>query len=208
MGQHRTHPLTQRQEVATAGGLVAILVFAAYSWFVAPHLASLQASQRYERAAGLYAEKSRAVNQMLHTERTRLQELAGQYAQFSNQAFRPDKAEEFLSDLEAFCEQTGCVMASLSHSRDDGRSPARRPVEARRSLFAHRSVALTVHAGYGNVIRLIERLQARRQKVWIDALRMGPSDLRPDWVACDMVITIHVNLDTESPDDEQAPMQP
>lgn len=208
MRPYRIRTFSQRQEAAAGGALVAIFAFAAYSWLVAPHVVSLRASEQYERTAGVCAEKSGEINQRLQTERTRLQELAAQYARFSNQAFRPNKAEEFLSDLEAFCAQTGCVMASLSHIHNGSRRSVRESGETSRSLFIHRSVALTVHAPYGNIIGLIEKLQARPQKVWIDAMRIGPSDLGPGRVVCDLVVTIYVNLDKESSDDEQAPMQP
>ncbi len=205
---HKLPPFTRRHEAAMAGALVLIFVYAAYSWLLTPHVASLQASQQYERVVELRAERSQAANQRLRTERARLQELAAEHALFSGWAFDRDKAEEFFNDLEAFCEQTGCVMASLSYLRDGTRRPVARDGDGSRLLWGRRSVALTVHATYGNVIRLIEKLQARPQKVWIDALRMGPSDLGPGRIVCDLVVTIHVNLDKESPDDEQAPMQP
>ena len=208
MGTHRLPQFTRRHEAATAGALVMIFAYAAYSWLVTPHVASLQASQQYERVAEVCAERSRVTNQRLRTERAHVQELTGQYASFSGRAFHPNKAEEFFSDLEAFCEQTGCVMASLSYLRDITRRPVAQEGGASHLLWTHRSVALTVHATYGNVIRLIEKLQARPQKVWIDALRMGPSDPGPGRVACDLVVTIYVNLEKESPDNEQAPMQP
>lgn len=208
MGTHKLPQFTRRQEAATAGALVMIFVYAAYSWLVTPHVASLQASQQYERVAEVCAERSRVTNQRLRTERAHLEELADQYASFSARAFPPNKAEEFFSDLEAFCEQTSCIMASLSYLRDSTRRPVAREGGANHLLWTHRSVALTVHATYGSVVRLIEKLQARPQKVWIDALRIGPSDQGPGRVACDLVVTIYVNLDKESPDNEQAPMQP
>ncbi len=190
------------------GALSAVFVCAAYSWLVTPHVASLRASQQYERAAEMRAEKSRLANQRLRAEQSRLQELMAQYARLADQAFHPNEAEEFFRDLAMFCERNGCVMVSLGHIQDNVRKPVGQTGEANGSLFVRRSAALKVHGTYGGMVRLLETLGARRQKIWIDALRIRASDQESGRVACEMVVTIYVNCDKESPDDEQAQCRP
>jgi hypothetical protein len=208
MGYPKIQKLTPRQELATASALVAVLLFALYSWIVTPHVTSLRACQQYERTTTMHVEKSQAVNQTLRAERTQLRQLAAQCALFSDRAFSAVKAQEFLSDLEAFCQQAGCTVVSLSYMSDDDTNLPGKYGDKSGSPIITRGAALTVYATYNGVVKLIEILQARPQKVWIDALRMSSSELDPGKVACDLVVTIYVNLDKESSGDEPIQVQP
>jgi hypothetical protein len=208
MGHPRMQDLTRKQELAIASALVVVFVFVAYSWIVTPHVASLRACQQYERAASIYAEKSQEVNQTLRTEQAQLRQLAAQCALFSDGAFGAARAQEFLSDLEVFCGQSSCTVVSLSYMSDNDTRPVGENGNTSSSPIVTRGAALTVCATYNSIVRLIEILQARPEKVWVDALRMGTSKLNPGKVACDLVITIYVNLDKESSGDEQIQVQP
>lgn len=198
----------QGRQWTTTGALAAVFVCAAYSWLVTPHVASLRASQQYERAAEVRAERSRLANQRLRAEQSRLQELAAQYARLADQAFLPNEADEFFRDMAVFCERNGCAMVSLGHIQDNRKTPIGQPGEANSPLFIRRSAALKAHGTYGSIVKLIETLGARRQKIWIDALRLRAADQGSGRVACEMVVTIYVNLDKENPDDEQAQCRP
>ena len=189
----KLHSVIKTRGRAVAGLLLLVGVLGVRTWVVAPHLASLKAAQQSERAMGDRLEKSKTMNHQLRMARTRLKELTEEYALLSDMAFRPAKADEFLSDLEAFCEQSGCVVASLSFM--SGRDQV--GGDAGSSIVA-RGAALMIHGRYGSIARLIEKLQARREKVWIEELHMSrfADDVGP--VACQMVITIYVNLDEES----------
>jgi len=131
----------------------------------------------------------------------RFEKLVAQCASLSNMVFSPANAEEFLSDLEAFCEQSGCVVASLSFLNSEGR----RDGDAGLSIVT-KGAALTVHGTYGGTTRLIEKLQARPKKVWIDALRITALAPNSSQVVCHLAITIYVNLDEENIDHENGPI--
>ena len=197
----RLHSAIKTRGRVVAGVLLLAGTLGVRSWVVTPHLASLKAAQQYERATGNRIEKSRITNHELRAKRTRLEKLTAEYALLSGTAFSPAKADEFLTDLESFCEQSGCVVASLSFMSGRGQTAG----DASPSIVA-RGAALTIHGRYGSVARLIEKLQARREKVWIDELRMARSASDLSRVACQMTIAIYVNLDEESVGYEQSPI--
>jgi len=178
-----------------------VAVLGVRSWVVMPHLASLKAAQQYERATHERIAKNRIVNHELRAKQTRLEKLVADCASLSDMAFSPAKADQFLSDLEAFCKESGCTVASLSFMNGDDQ----RRRDAGSSAVA-KGAALTVHGPYGGITRLIAKLQARPEKVWIDQLRMATLDPGLDRIACDLTITIYVNLDVESAGHEYGPI--
>lgn len=184
------------------GLLLVVAALGVRSWVVTPHLASLKAAQQYERATGDRIEKSKTINHQLRAKRTRLEKLTAEYALLSDMAFSPAKAEEFLSDLEAFCEQSGCVVASLSFMNGPDQT-----ADGWSASVVARGAALTIYGRYGSIARLIEKLQGRREKVWIDALHMARLTSDLSRVACRITITIYVNLDEESIGYEHGPIQ-
>ena len=172
------------------------------SWVVTPHLASLKASQQYKRVTDDRIEKSKAVNNQLQAKRTGLKKLAAEYASLSSMAFSSAGAEAFFNGLGTFCEESECVVASLRfvNGPDQTLEPGDMAVVAQAAV-------LTVHGHYSGVAALIAKLQARREKVWIDALQIGRLVSDSSRVACTITITIYVNLDEESIGYEQGPIQ-
>ena len=197
----RLQNLVRRQGRAFAGALLLVGIVCVRNWVVTPHLACLQASQQYESVTTQSIKKSKTVNHELLAQRTRLEQLVAQYASLSGMAFSPAGAEEFLDGLAAFCEQSGCVVASLTFLNSEDRKDG----DAGLSIVA-KGAALTVHGAYGNITRLIDRLQVRREEVWIDELRI--TRLAPDssQVVCHLAIAIYVNLDEENVDHENGPI--
>jgi len=191
--------------IATHGRLVAGLlllggVLAVRSWIVAPHLASLKAAQQYGRAIDERIEKGKQIGQRLRGNRKRVEALTAEYSLLSGMAFSTAKADEFFSDIEAFCSQSGCLVVSLSFSSDhDG------AVESSNSLIVAKGAALTICGRYGSIIKLIEILQARPEKVWIDEVRMAGLASGPDEVACQLTIAIYVDMAKEGVGYENSP---
>ena len=197
----RLQNLIGRHGRAATGVLLLVAVLGVRSWVVMPHVASLKAAQQYERVTKERIEKNRIVNHELRAKQTRLEKLVADCASLSDMAFSLAKADQFLSDLEAFCKESGCTVASLSFMNADDQQ--RR--DAGSSTVA-KGAALTVHGSYGSITRLITKLQARQEKVWIDQLRMATLNPGSDRVACYLTITIYENLDVESAGHEHGPI--
>ncbi|MBN1360700.1 MAG: hypothetical protein JW993_08915 [Sedimentisphaerales bacterium] len=179
----RTEFAAQKQELLLFVALVAAGLIAAREWVVRPHLGALRASEQYVSALKASAERSATVNSALRAKRGRLETLAAQCASRSGMVFSPAKADEFLSDLEAFCMETGCVMGGAS--RLDNRQDSDSGIKAR-------TTALSLQGTCSNVIRFIQKLRARPQRVAIESLRMTAARTDSRIVECAMVITIYV----------------
>ena len=121
------------------GGVLCAAVLVIRSWVVIPHLGSLKAAQKYEHATSERIKMSRSVNLELRAKQTRLEKLKEACTSLSDMAFSTAKGDEFLSDLEAFCEETGCVIAALSFMNGDDRAGDRAS-----SVVVAKGAALTI----------------------------------------------------------------
>jgi hypothetical protein len=193
--------LVRKQGRVIAGALLFLGILVVRHWVVTPHLASLQASQQYEYATSEHIKKSTMMNNKVRAARTRLEKLIVQCAGLSEGVFGPAEAEAFLGGLETLCAQSGCTVAALSFLGAEDR----RNSDGASTIVA-RGAALTVHGPYGGAVRLIESLQARRERVWIDKLRITTPAPDASQVACHLTITIYVNLDEENVDDDNGPI--
>ncbi len=188
--------LNRSSRNAVLAALTVIATIAMYNWIVAPHAAYLFAAQQYESAVGEMAKKNEAVGRIVEGKKKRLRELRQQFAQLHNTLFSPDKAEEFFSDLQVISEETGCVIYSLNFITS---RPGLKPKQLKdTSGIIAKSAMLDVSGVYGDIIRLVERLQTRDQKVWIDSLKMEGLDDGSSRIRCDITITIYTVEDKEA----------
>jgi hypothetical protein len=157
-----------------------------YKLLVAPHVAYLSVVQGYESAMTNLVNKNKIIDSKVKVKRKKLQELEEKSATLQSTLFTPDKAREFFSDLQAISEQTGCVVLSLNmikKSQNEKRSEDT-------ANIVTKSAILSVVGLYKDIPRLIKRLQARTQKVWIDSIKVLTVEYNSDRPRCDMTITI------------------
>jgi hypothetical protein len=197
MGPFKFQMPERRQEIALLGAFVFVGLVIAHDWVLRPHVTALHASQQYKQAAGMYKEKGARVNSELRAKRGWLAKQIERRALVSDMVFSPAKAEEFQSDFEAFCVETGCTIGSVAYVGEQQQGV---------SAIVARTTSLTVYGGYNGIIQLIQKLKSRSQNVSIDSLRMATIPTNPRNVACCIVITIYVNLDLESEGNEEAQM--
>lgn len=181
---------------ATLASLIVIASLAMYSWIVAPQAAYLSTVQGYESAMSNLMKKNELVGNNVNVKRKKLQKLYEQSTQLQDTLFTSDKAREFFSDLQAISEQTGCVVHSLNMISNTP-NPKDKQLEDS-SGVATKSAVLSVVGVYKNIARLIKRLQARPQKVWIDSIKVQTIEHNSDRPRCDITITICVIADKEN----------
>ena len=179
----------QRRTLIGVSSIIGAL--AVYSWAIRPHVDSLRAAQRYERAMTERVDLREGIEEDLLAQRERLATLRAERATFSAMAFSPAEAVQFHSDLQAICHEAACRVAWLNYGRDE--SVARYGERGATSAMVIRSASLTIHGTYGNVTRFLEVLRTRPQKVWIDSFEITVLPSEPDRVVCDMMITICVD---------------
>ncbi|MHC4585477.1 MAG: hypothetical protein ACYS3N_13170 [Planctomycetota bacterium] len=171
---------------AVSASLIVIALLAMYSWLVAPHVAYLSVVQGYESVTAGLVNKNKIINSKVKVRRKKLQELQEKSAQLQSTLFTSDKAREFFSDLQAISEQTGCMVQSLNMIKIN---PKEKQSENNSGIVT-RSAALSVVGLYKDIPRLIQRLQARTQKVWIDSIKVLTVEYNSDQPRCDITITI------------------
>jgi len=188
--------LNRSSRNATSASLIVIAALAMYNWIVAPHATYLSAAQRYESVTDNIVKKNKVIGNRVKTKKMKLQELREQSAQLQSTLFTPDQAREFFSDLQAISEETGCIVYSVNliTSRPGPKGGQSKDT----SGVVTKSAALSVIGVYRNITKLMGRLQARTQKVWIDSVKVRTLDYSLDRPRCDITITICVITDKEN----------
>jgi len=175
--------------------LIVIACVAMYSRIVAPHITYLHAAQNYDSAMDRIVEKNKAVTRELEDKRKELRELRQQYSQCQGLLFIPDEAKKFFGDFQNIFEEAGCVVNSLNLVVNKSRSAGGRTEDV--SGMVANSAKISVSGGYGNIMKLLEKLQNRPQKVWVDSFKIEVIDFASAQLKCDMTITIYTIQDRE-----------
>jgi hypothetical protein len=170
-----------------------IAAIAFYNHFVAPHRNSLRAAQTYETLAGTLDRKNRIIVGYVKNKKKELQQLQHKSQLLDASLFDGVKAKQFFSGIQAAAEQTNCIVNSLKFPQDRKRDSASRPSQA---VEASR-MTLSVTGGYRNIVALINKLQDRPERVWIDSLRIKST--AGSLLRCNMTITIYVMPNKEGP---------
>jgi len=189
--------LNSNSRNAISAVLIVIVAIAVYGWTVAPHVTHLSAVQRYESVVDDVVKKNKILSSAVKTKKKKLEQLQEQFAQLQGSLFMVDKAKEFFSDLQAISVQAGCTVYSLNLVTSEQNSQDG-PAEGRETTsgIVTKSAVLSVIGAYGDIIKLMEKLQAREQKVWIDSVRMTSLDSpasggqASNQLKCDITITI------------------
>lgn len=173
---------------AALASLIVIASLAMYNWIVAPHAAYLSAAQGYESVMSNIVKENKLISDKVDIKRKKLQELREQSAQLQSTLFTPEKAREFFSDLQAISEETGCMVHSVNLISNKPNPKDKRSEDT--SGVVTKSAALSVVGVYKDIARLMKRLQARTQKVWIDSVTVQTLVYGSDRPRCDITITI------------------
>jgi hypothetical protein len=193
MRLQKLNELSASERRVLVAALCVIGALAVYNWLVSPHVTSLHAAQRYERAASTVMNKGQAVAQQLDIKRQTLQRLLAEQASLAEGIFRPAEVEPFLDELERLCMETKCVLVSFSHAAKN--APILRDLGDANSPVLQKTAKLTLQAGYGNVEQFLEKLQTYRRKVWIDKLEISSA---PPGVTCNLEISVYIHRSKEN----------
>lgn len=193
---HKFAKLNRSSRSAASAALIIIVAVAVYNRIVVPHTVCLFAANRHERVLENIAEKNKVITAMVQGRREKLQELVEQFTRLQGTLFTADKAKEFFSDLEPISEEADCAVYSLNFGQAKLDLKDKK-TEATSGIVA-KSAMLSVIGAYKNIIRLVERLQARSQKVWMDSLDIQHISGEFTQLKCDITITIHIIQDKET----------
>jgi len=178
------------------GSMILLAAFFIYRRIAAPHVTYLFAMQRYNAAMDKILDKSQMTEDMLKASDKKLKELSAQFSQVRNILHTQSEAEEFFSDLQAISVETECPVYSLTFIGDEP-SAELKQVEHTLGVTAKKAV-LSVAGMYQNVVLLIERLQNRSRKVWVEGVNMELINDTLAQVKCDIVLKIYVIQNKEA----------
>jgi SMC interacting uncharacterized protein involved in chromosome segregation len=176
---------------ATSASLIVIAALAMYKWTVTPQTAYLSAARGYESAMGKVVEQNKGVTRQIEIKKKELQALRENSDQLQSVLFTPDQAKEFFSDLQVISEKAGCAVYSRNLLTD------RIDPENERLGVVTRSATLSIVGVYRNITNLLESLQTRTQKVWIDSIELRILDPSSDKAKCDLTVTICQIMDKD-----------
>lgn len=178
------------------GSLVLIGVFFMYNQIVEPHIKYLFALHRYKSAINGFMAKSKVIEDAVKTSEKKIAELTVQFAQVRNTLYTQAEAEEFFSDLQAISVETDCPIYSLTFVADE---PSAEVKQAEQAMgITAKKAALSVAGTYENIMRLVERLQLRNRKVWIEGLNIEAISDEASQVKCDITVKIYTIQNKEA----------
>jgi len=177
---------------ATSASLIVIAAFAMYNWTVTPYVTSLSSAKTYESVMDNLAKESKIIATKNEIKRKNLEKLHGQSEQLLSMLFTPDQAREFFSDIEIISGQTGCVVHSINLLTSKKRN------EYEHLGIGIKSAELSVVGLYGDIAKLVGRLQSYSQKVWLDSIELRVVDYGSDTVGCSLTITIYEIVDKDT----------
>ena len=177
---------------ATSASLIVIAALAMYKWTVTPQTAYLSAAKGYESAMGKVVEQNKSVTRQIEIKKKKLQELRENSAQLQDVLFTPKEAKEFFSDLQVISELEGCAVNSINLLAD------RIDPENGYLGVMTKSAALSVVGVYKDITKLLARLQARTQKVWIDSIELRVLDSSSEKAQCNLTVTICQIMDKDT----------
>lgn len=188
--------LSRSSRNAVSASLILIAALAMYNWIVAPRTNYLLAAQRYEFVMENVVKKNKTIDNRVNIRKKKLQELREQSAQLQSTLFTPDQAREFFSDLQAISKETGCIVYSVNLITSKP-NPIKDGQLQDTAGIVTKSAVLSVVGVYKNITKLIQRLQSRTQKVWIDSVKIQAFNNNSDRPRCDITITICALTDKE-----------
>lgn len=175
---------SKRNIMVTA--ILIILAVAVYNWFVTPHAQYLMAAQKYEQTIDSIDRRGKILSSELQVRRKKLESLSNKYQQQKQSFFNIDQAKDFLSSLQATAEKCGCTVENLKLLPSRG-------VEAKGSGdvdIRQYQANLSLMGGYGNIVKFLNTIQNRPEKVWLDSLNVNMKNSENGYLGCDVTLTI------------------
>ena len=178
------------------GSLVLLGALFIYDKVVDPHTTYLFALHRYDAAMDSVLAKGKTLESSLAANSKKLGELSQQFAKVRSILYTQSEAEEFFSDLQAISVETECPIYSLTFITDE---PSAELKQAEQTLgVTAKKAVLSVAGMYQNVMILVERLQNRSRKVWVEGMNIELINDSAAQVKCDIIIKIYTIQNKEA----------
>ncbi|MFA6186379.1 MAG: hypothetical protein WC770_04085 [Phycisphaerae bacterium] len=185
-----------RKNVA-AVTLVLIAAIAIYNWFITPHSNYIMAAEKYTIASRAMEKTGKIIESELKLKQKKLDEFAGRFDSAKQEFFDAETAKTFLAGIQSQAEKNKCVVDTLKFS------PAKQIITADTNNIdiQEYQVNLGVVGQYADIVMLLDSLQNRKQKVWIDNIKLQLKDVSTGELVCDAVMSLYTLKVTENMND-------
>jgi hypothetical protein len=181
----RLQDISRRNVVAVA--FVLISVIAIYNWFVTPHSNYLMAAEKYNIVARDMERTGKMIESELKLKQKKIDEITGQFDSAKQEFFDAETAKTFLAGIQSQAEKNKCFVDTLKFS------PAKQIItaDANNIDIKEYQVNLGVIGQYADIVMLLDSLQNRQQKVWIDNIKLQLKDPASGYLVCDAVMSFY-----------------
>ncbi len=176
--------LSKRNVIAAA--CVPIALVAIYNWFISPQLNYIKAAHKYEYSADMVDKTNKYIDAEIQAGRLRLGRISQEFEQKKQEFFDMESARTFLGGIQSNAEKNKCVVDTLKFQ------PAQ-PVANNSNYIDVKKyqAVLTISGQYHNIVKLLDSLQNRKQKVWIDSIKLHLKDQMSGLLVCDISLSIY-----------------
>jgi hypothetical protein len=176
-----------KKNIAITAGVLFVML-ALYSRFVTPHCQYLLAAEKYERAAEKVERTRKTVSAVLTANQKRFDKVSQNLAAKKQEFFEIGAAQSFLDGIQSKAEKNQCAVESLNFV------PARQiTVEGNNPVDIWQyQVNLSFVGRYQNIVKMLDSLQNRKQKVWIDTMNLHLKNQTTDLLVCELSLSIYV----------------
>jgi Tfp pilus assembly protein PilO len=178
------------QQNAIFVSLAIIGTIGLYNQVIAPHRNYLQAAQKYEEAANNLTKKKQTIGNNLIIRQKELESMEEKLNLGFEMLFEPFEAKEFFNNMQDVSEKTGCIIHSLTFTQADLESGIKDPNA--NILITTKGVQLSLLGGYDNITALMDKLQENSKCVRIESVRIYSDSSFPNYLKCDMSVTIYI----------------
>jgi len=167
--------------------ILLILTVALYNWFVRPHEKYLMAAQKYEATLESLDKKSKIINSELVLSRKKLDSLDNKFEQQKQSFFNISEIKDFLSGIQSTAEKSGCMVENLKllPSREVSLK-----TDSAIEIYQYQA-NLSILGGYGNIVKCLNTIQNRPQKVWVESLNLDTKNPESGYLSCDVTFSIY-----------------
>ncbi|MGB8226770.1 MAG: type 4a pilus biogenesis protein PilO [Sedimentisphaerales bacterium] len=170
-----------------AAACVLIAIVALYNWFASPHVQYLMAAQKYEDTADKIEKTSKIIDAEIQTGQKKLDEISEQFRQKKQEFFGFEDAMSFLESIQSKAEKNRLFVDTLKFQ------PAKRITadNGNPSDIRRHQVNLTISGQYQDIVKFLDSLQNRKEKVWIDMINIRLKDQTTGSLVCDLSLSIY-----------------
>jgi Tfp pilus assembly protein PilO len=184
---------TASSRMALIATIAAIGTIGSYNWFIAPHIDSLKAAQRYVGQIGTFPQKSKILEGKLKIKKLEINKLSKQIAEVEEQFFTPADAQQFLSGFEFLAKQANCAITSLNQLPEENH--ASQDCNFVTAGIATHRVSVSLAGRYPDIVKFVKHISGRPHKVLINPFSISVRQGDSDKVECSMILTIYVAKD-------------